>query len=215
MSPAPKKPEASGQIELVRLTKRTIVVPIEGITPFIAHRWPEKAREMMRVKQMSENPVKAKREAKNPEQEAHDSTYWLVPGEIPGAPAPAFKVALVDAARSFAGLTMVQAKTMFFVRGEGPEQLVRLLDAEWGMHEDLPRNANGNPDLRYRNYVFPWRANLEVTFKESLISSQSVLALVEEAGSMGIGDWRPSSPKSASGIYGQWVIDTSREVQVL
>lgn len=215
MSPVAKKPEASGQIDLVRLTKRTVVVPIEGITPYIPHKWSETSLEQMRAKQLFDNPVKTKREAKNPKQVAHESTYWVVPDEIPGAPATGFKVAMVEAARSFDGLTMVQSRTLFFVRGEGPGQLVRLEDTAWEMHEDLPRNANGNPDLRYRNYIFPWRAQLEVVFKESLISAQSVVALIEEAGSMGIGDWRPSSPKSSSGIYGQWVIDASREVQIL
>lgn len=214
MSAAKAAPQ-SGPIELVRLTKRTVVVPIEGVSPYLPHKWPEKARQLMRDAQMSENPVRAKRTAKQPEQEAHDSTYWIEPGKIPGAPATAFKVALVDAVRSFAGLTMVQSRTLFFVRGDGPEQLVRLHDAEWLLREDLPRNANGNPDLRYRHQIFPWRANLEVTFKEQIISAQSVIALVEEAGTMGIGDWRPSSPKSSSGIFGQWCIDIEREVQIL
>lgn len=212
MSPA-KKPEASGPIELVRLQQRTVLVPISGISPYIPHKWTEKAIQAMRDKQFSENPVKAKREAKNPQEEAFQSTYWIEPARIPGAPATGFKIAMVDAVRSFSGLTMVQAKTMFFVRGEGRRQLVRLHDAEWEMQEDLPRLANGNPDLRYRNYIFPWRAELEISFKQELISVESVIALVAEGGSMGVGDWRPSA--AAGGIYGQWEIDTNREVHLL
>ena len=209
---AAKASVQSGPIELVRLRQRTVLVPIVGISPYIPHKWAEKAIQKMRDKQFSENPVKAKLTAKNPEEEAFEATYWIEPARIPGAPATGFKIAMVDAVRSFSGLTMVQAKTMFFVRGEGRRQLVRLHDTEWEMQEDLPRLANGNPDLRYRNYIFPWRAELEISFKQELINAESIIALVAEGGSMGIGDWRPSA--AAGGIYGQWEIDVTREVQL-
>lgn len=206
-------PQPAAQIELVRLERQTVVVPIVGITPYIPHRFPEKARRQMREKQTSASRVKAAREPKDPAQEAFDSTYWIVPHQVLGAPAAGFALAMNGAVRSFDGITMVQAKTLFRVRGEGPEQLVRLLDTAWEMHEDTPRNANGQPDLRYRNYVFPWRAEVAIDFKSQLISAQSIIALLEEAGTGGIGDWRPSA--KAGGIFGQWELDDAREVQVL
>ncbi len=109
---------------------------------------------------------------------------------------------------------MVGIKTLVYLYGEGPEQLVPILDCEWQVREDTPRVSNGNPDLRYRNQIWPWRAELTIEFPPKRISLDSVLALVDEAGRNGVGDWRPSSPKSATGIYGQWVIDESRKVDV-
>jgi hypothetical protein len=202
-------------ITLVRLQRRMVRVPIVGRTPYLAHRWGEKALRLMREAQSGSGRVKKDREAKNAEQEAFDATWWLVPNEVPGAPAVAFKAAMVGAVRSFEGITMVGARTMLYVRGEGPEQLVPLLDAGWTMREVTPRLANGNPDLRYRNAIFPWRAELEIEFPVQRLSTESVLALVDEAGRGGIGDWRPSSPKSATGTFGQWALDESRPVEVL
>lgn len=216
MSPAVKKPEASGQIELVRLERSTIVVPLQGSSPYIPHRYTEKARKQMRDKQASSSRVKAQREPRDPEREAFEGTYWIVPGEQPGAPAAAFAQAMHSAVRSFDGITLVAAKSMFLVHGQGPEQLVPLLDAEWEMREDMVRVGSGMnkvADFRYRNYVYPWRADLKIDFKPQLISATSIIALVEEGGSLGIGDWRPG--KTAGGLYGQWALDLEREVQVL
>lgn len=215
MSPA-KKPEAAGQIELVRLERRTIVVPVVATSPYIPHCYTEKSKRQMRDKQASTSRVKVQREVRDPEREAFEGTYWIVPGEQPGAPAAAFAQAMHSAVRSFEGITLVAARSMFLVRGQGPAQLVPLLDAQWEMREDMVRvgaGLNKAADFRYRNYVYPWRADLYIDFKPQLISATSIIALVEEGGSLGIGDWRPG--KNAGGLYGQWGLDVEREVQML
>lgn len=203
------------QIVIARHERRVIRVPIVGRTPYIPNKWSEKSLRMMREAQSGQGRVKKAREAKRPEEDAFQATYWIVPNEIAGAPAVSFKAALIGAVRAFEGITMVAAKTMFHVYGEGPEQLVRLLDAEWQMREDTPRNATGVADLRYRNQIWPWRADVEIEFPPGRISAESVLALMDEAGRGGIGDWRPSAPKSLTGIYGQWTIDAEREVTIV
>lgn len=203
-----------GQIALVRLERTSIIVPIVGRTPYIPHKWGAKALGMMREAQSGAGRVKKTREAKNPERDAFETTYWLVPNELPGAPATSFKAAIIGATRSFEGITIVGAKTMIYVYGEGPEQLVPLLDAAWTMREDTPRNATGVADLRYRNQVWPWRAELRIEFPPQRLSADSVIALVDEAGRGGIGDWRPSAPKSMTGTFGQWEIDETRRIEV-
>jgi hypothetical protein len=62
-------------------------------------------------------------------------------------------------------------------------------------------------DLRYRNYFFPWKAVLNIRFISDAIDADSILALVDAGGRGGVGDWRPSSPKSATGTYGQYRVD--------
>jgi hypothetical protein len=204
--PAPAEaPAEAAVVRLKRLQDATITVDIQGLTPLIPHKWAEKSLEMMRQKQFG-NTVRPARVPKNPEEEAHAATYWLDDGR-PGMPAVAFKAAMVGACRNFEGLPMTQAKTLFFVEGEGVEQLVPV-EGPLSMREDTPRNANGTVDLRYRNAIFPWRASIRVRFLASRIDATSVIALLDAAGRGGVGDWRPAAPKSNTGSYGQWrVVD--------
>lgn len=206
-SEMPAKNETQSTIELQRLTDSVCIFPIVGITPVIPHKWSEKAINMMATKQ-AQTGVRTKREAKDPEQEAIDSCYWIDTddGRVAGMPATAFKAAMVSACRFFDGLSMVQAKLLFYVEGEGADQLVRIT-GDATMRTDTPRNATGVADLRYRYAFYPWSANIAVRFLPSVISEKSIVALLDAAGRGGVGDWRPSSPKSATGTFGQWRID--------
>jgi hypothetical protein len=130
-------------------------------------------------------------------------------------PAVAFKAAMCSAVRYFQGITMVAAKALFFVEGQGPEQLVPI-EGHLEMWEATPRNQGGVVDLRYRNRIFPWSATIAVRFLPALIDTQSVVALLDAAGRQGVGDWRPASPKSMTGTYGQWrVVDPEAREEVV
>jgi hypothetical protein len=205
--------DAGKAITLQRLRRQTIVVPIVGITPLIPQKWSEKALRMMREAQgIGGTKVRRKHDAKNPEEEANAATYWLEDGRA-GMPATGFKAAMVYACRFFDSrvFPMTKAKVALFVVGEGPEQLVPIV-GESTIREDTPRNANGVADLRYRRSFWPWRADLTITFVESELDASSVVALVDAAGMGGIGSWRPSAPKSATGTYGQWRVDEDVDV---
>lgn len=198
-------------IQLRRIEDLILSARIVGVTPVIPHRWSEKSLRMMRDKQMSATgTARARKEPKNPEEEARDSCYWLDVRADDGStvtkgamPATAFKAAMVGACRFYEGITMTQAKLLFYVEGEGPDQLVPI-DGSHEMREDTPRNASGVADLRYRTQFWPWSAELRIHFLPSMIGPDSVFALLDAAGKGGVGDWRPSSPKSATGTYGQF-----------
>lgn len=179
----------------------TVLIDVEGISPLIPHRWSEKAKRMMLEKQQGK-AARPRHDAKNPEQEAHDACYWLPDGR-PGMPATAFKAAMVSSVRFFRGLTMTVAKMAIFVEGEGPEVLVPI-DGVPTMREDTPRNATGVADLRYRTAFFPWTASLRIKVMSSMVDPGSVGNLVEAAGLAGVGDWRPSAPKSMTGTFGMF-----------
>lgn len=199
--------QVTQKVELQRIEPVRVEIPIVGKTPLIPHKWSEKAIRMMEQKQ-SQPGVRAKREAKDPQQEAHDSCYWLynkAGKEIPAMPATAFKAAMVGACRFFEGLTMTIAKQIFYVVGEGPDQLVPIT-GDMTMRQDTPRNSGGVADLRYRHQFDPWSAVLTIEFIPQIINGASVVALLDAAGRGGVGDWRPSSPKSATGTYGQWSV---------
>lgn len=193
-------------ITLRRLEQVTVTIPIQGITPLIPHKWSEKALGMMRTKQ-SGDTARPKHEPKVPVDEAEACTYRLPDGR-PGMPATAFKAAIVGACRLFDGITLVQAKQAFFVTGEGPDQLVAI-EGPAILREDTPRNANGGADLRYRYAYWPWSALLTVTYLPTVVDLNSVVNLVDAAGTGGVGDWRPSAPKSHTGTFGRFLVPDS------
>lgn len=202
--PQPSKASSKGPITLHRLEDNEISIPIVGVSPLIPHRWSEKAKAMMLDKQQAEGKsVRAKKAPKDPEKEAHEATYWLDDG-TPGVPATAFKSALVDGCRFFDAVTMTDIRRMVYVAGTqnvNNETLVPIF-GELTLTEDTPRNATGVADLRYRNYIWPWRTIVTVRFPSSVISAESILALLDAGGRSGVGDWRPSSPKSNTGTFG-------------
>ena len=97
-------------------------------------------------------------------------------------------------------------KQTVLVIGEGPDQLVPIEFGEVTMREDTPRNASGVADLRYRAQFWPWSATLRVRTIEGQFDHESVLSLVDAAGIGGVGEWRPTSPKSATGTYGTFEV---------
>lgn len=189
-------------IQLKRLERAVLEIPIEGITPLISHAWSAKAKRMMLEAQTTR--TRAKREVRNP-QEDYESAFYRFPDGRPGMPATAFKASICDGARFFDGITIVSLKTSVFVKGEGSDQLVEI-KGEYRMREDTARNATGVADLRYRPEFWPWSTTLSVEYLPTMLTEESVLALVDAAGRNGVGDWRPSSPKSKSGTFGQFQV---------
>lgn len=200
----------TGTIRLERLTEAEITIPVEGVTPIIPHKWSEKAKRMMRAKQSGQT-VRQKREPKDPQEDAMAACYWLDDAStIPGIPATAFKGAMVDACRFFEAPTMMMAKRMIFVVGEGVDQLIRL-DGKSELREDIPRNETGVVDLRYRYQFYPWSAQVTIRFPQKLITPESIATLLDAAGRNGVGDWRPGAPKSNTGTFGQFRVAVSDE----
>jgi hypothetical protein len=204
--PAPKivAPAAKNVITLTRLVASEVQVVIKGVTPIIPHRWSEKAKRSMPGHVLNQGP-KQKKGAREPAIEAEAATYRLGDGSL-GMPAVAFKAAMVAACRFFDAPSMVEARLIFWVKGEGAEygdQLVRIQGTPV-LREDVARNSNGSSDLRYRNMITEWSATLTIGFLESSITRESIVALVDAGGRCGVGDWRPDSKKSHTGTFGCW-----------
>ena len=197
-----------GVIILRPLSDDVLHVPIVGLSPVIPHRWSEKSKAMMPGHPDAQQ-VKVKKGVRKPEEEADSCLYRLPDGRL-GMPATAFKAAIIGACRFFDKPSMVEAKQLIFVVGEGPEQLVPI-EGEPVLREDTPRNSNGSADLRYRYALRNWKATLVIRFIASSISASSVVTLVDAAGRGGVGDWRPSSPKSSTGTFGTWRVPADEE----
>ena len=193
-------------ITLHRIERETINVRLTGTAPLIVHRFDEKAKQMMLDAQQTK--TRAKKEAKDPVALFEASKYILADGRD-GFPAVAFKAATVGACRLFDGISMVTAKQMIRVIGYGPDQLVPLiLEGPPIMREDTVRVGMGTADLRYRAQYTEWSVDLQIQYVPSQISLDSICSLVDAGGIGGVGEWRPSSPKGATGSYGTWAVLT-------
>ncbi len=194
--------QAPVEVHIERLQRQTIHVPIEGITPLIVHAWDPKMRAALPGGENSSKKGRKKMEHPTAE-EAYEASRYRCPDGTDGFPGAGFKAAIVDSYYLFDGLVKKQLKTLIFVGGVGPEQLVPIV-GEPQMREDVVRIGMGTANLRHRAMYPEWSAVLPITFLPSQISHQSVLALVDAAGLGGIGEWRPSAPKSTTGTYGQF-----------
>lgn len=186
-------------------------VPVTGQTPLITHNWSEKAKQQMRDKQGGK--ARTKKEPKEPKEEFEAARYLLDDGRD-GFPAAGFKAAIVSGARLMEGITLTMLKQAIYVIGEGGDQLIPIEAGEPEMREDTPRIAQGTTDLRYRPQYWPWSAVLPIRFVETAISLDAIVTLVKAGGMSGVGEWRPSAPKSLTGSYGTFVLDDSREIKV-
>lgn len=203
------KDAQSSIITLSRLQDATIEIPVIGLTSIIMHRISAKVKRMMpgHPDKESIKTVKAKRD---PVAEAEGAAYrWKKRAAFP---AVAFKAATVGACRFFEGTTLVEAKQLLFIEGEGPEQLVPIVGKE-ELKEDMVKLDRAGADLRYRYYIHNWTAVLRVRYVPARITRDSVITLVDAGGRGGVGDWRPSSPKSLTGSYGTYRVDTTKEVK--
>lgn len=208
MAAVKKQAVQAGPIELKRIELETIVVPIVGTSELIVHNWSEKSKRQMLEKQMKPG-TRAKKEPKVPEED-YEATKYKTPEGKDAMVTTAFKRAMVDALRYFDGVSMVLGKTAFFVEGEFVE-----LEGESRMREDMVRNETGVADIRYRAGYPEWRTKLTITYAKTILTKESVISLVEAAGqTQGVGDWRPSSKKT-TGPFGRFMVDTSREVEVI
>lgn len=195
----------SSVIQLQPLKLETVEIPIIGETELIIHAWSEKAKRQMLEKQM--NPgARAKKEPKDPVAD-YESSFYRLPDGTPGIPSRSFKGAIVGACRLFDGLPMTQAKIAIRVTGEGPELLLPI-EGDPYMREDMVRLETGVADIRYRPGFPEWRTRLPITFNASLLTLSSLVHLVDAAGQGGVGEWRPSAPKSATGSFGTFRVET-------
>lgn len=189
-------------LNIVKIDRHTVEVPIRGTAPLIVHRFDEKAKQMMLDKQQLKSTSK-KKEAKDPV-ECYELSMYRLPDGGHGFPAVGFKAAMVDSARLFNGVKMTELRAALRVVGEGPDQLVRISSPTPRMREDTVRVGMGTADLRYRAEYYPWEAMLTIDYIPSILSMESVWSIVDAAGIGGIGEWRPSRAKT--GIFGTFEV---------
>lgn len=200
-------------IQINRVARETIHVPIIGTAPLIVSRFSEKAKRKMLDTQQGRRALKEKRD---PQADYEASLYRL--GEGYGFPAVGFKKASIGGARYYGkDVTMTELRQYLFFIGEMSDteaQMLVRIEGEPKLREDYVRlaGAGRKADLRYRGEFTEWSAELEIIFVKSCISRESVLSLVEAGGmGVGVGEWRPER----NGEFGTYMIDEKRKIEVI
>ena len=178
-------PHAEMGIVLPQFDTRTIRIRLEGTSPLITHAWSEKAKKMMRDKQMGK--ATAGKETKDPEKEVEGAMYHTPDGK-PGVPAISFKNAAVTACTSLGkAITKVAARQAFHVLGD-----IIAIEGDYYPREDMVRVGMGTADIRYRPCWDKWAVEIDVRFNARVISAEQVVNLFNVAGfAVGICEWRP------------------------
>lgn len=187
-------------------TRALLGLEIGFETPVIQNCFAQKTLEDMLRKHMGLTVV---REKKVPRECIERAKVKNTEGVI-CVPSTAFKKGMITARTLVKGISKTQLQTQIFVKGNAIP-----LNYEEQVHRmDLVRTAgiNRQPDIRFRPEYRGCSARLVIEYPPGDFKVQSIVDLLNRAGSVGVGEWRPEK----NGIYGRYYvkrhIDTQAEI---
>lgn len=214
-SKPPAAPAEDAPIIIPTPGHKVIRVGISAAAPLLVHNWDEKAKEMIRRKQFGQ--ARLPKASKEPTADYEASLYRDAKNHDQyGVPVGAFKASMVDAGALIEPKMVKRLKVAFHILADGTDATSGMpivhITGQPEMSEAFPRISMGTVDLRYRGIFHTWTALLTIRYMTLLITGEQVVNLVSLAGqTMGICEWRPSSPRSRTGTYGLWQVDESEE----
>ena len=199
--------------DLQPIKRRLVTVRIIGLSPLIQHKWPEKAKQMMRDKQQAGKKTKT-RELRDPKEEGKNAGYYTEDGK-PGLLAVAVKSAVISAAHTDLGFAKTLIRKALFIYPMGRDVVIPLETpsgkgkVKQVIEEDMVRVGQGSADMRYRPYYYEWAATTKWEIDTDLLQVSDLLTLLDRAGfGVGIHEWRPEN----GGDFGRFKIDESHKV---
>lgn len=180
---------------------QTGIFEIIGDSPYVQHKFSEKARKEILDKQVAgtQSQSRKKRTPRDLDAEYKASMHVSEEGWV-GIPAPAFRNAMIGACR-LVNFKMVHAKLSVFVIADGIDAedgtpLVRI-NGDVEKHEGFVRIAMGGTSVVQRPMWRKWSASLKITWDGDQFSLPDISNLLQRAGQqVGIGEGRNSSPNS-------------------
>ena len=199
----------SAPLKIQKVQQSEVSLTIRGTSPLITHSWSKKALEMLRMTAAERRKLAKK--ARNPEEDAMGSAYYMSDGKTFAIPLTAIKSALIGAAHKDLGLPKTEVMKALFIPQEDASGNIPLqLEGEPVIREDIVRVGVNQTDIRYRCEFFPWSARIKLIVDTTVLNDQDVVNLVNRAGfSVGICEWRPSN----GGEYGRFEVDPSEAVE--
>lgn len=209
-----KKGPGGERMEVPAPNFETRAFKIQGVSPYVQHKFSAKTREKMRATQ--EAGAKAKtRKAKEPKdfKECYENAKHVSADGWCGIPAPAFRNAMISACRA-AGIVMTRTKLCVFIEPDGFDRedgtpLVKITKGEPAYHEASVRNESGVTDIRARPMWHEgWEATVRVRFDADMMAPEDVANLLLRAGlQVGVGEGRPDSRKSCGMGWGLFTLN--------
>ena len=173
-------PTTPAPTKLLSLDLKTILVNLEGTTPFICHNWDKKNIDKMQAKQAG--TASKGREKRDPAQD-YEGAFYRLPDGRPGMKLIAFKNAAVTAVTSLG---------KEFTNGGELTPISYPEDTPPYMRTDTVTVGMGSTDLRYRPEFLRWGVTLAIQFNARVITQDQLVNLINLGGfSVGVGEWRP------------------------
>lgn len=182
-----------------------VALEVQGTASLIQNCFSQKSVEQMLRKHMG---ISVQREAKKPREVLEAATIRNVKGKV-SIPPTAFKKAMLTAAVQVKGLKKTQLRTLLFVEGMS----IPITYGEMVPRMDIVRTSGmaRTPDVRFRPEFTNWKARLVIRFGD-VINATTVVDLLQRAGQVGVGEWRPEK----DGTFGTFEvirsIDKPKEV---
>jgi len=167
-----------------RANVMTVYLEIAGRAPLIQNNFSQKALEQMLRKHMG---LSVQREKKVPREVIEQAMIRNTDGRI-CEPPTAPKKAILTAAGSIKGVKPWQLRTQLFVEGNS----IPITYEKMVPRMDMVRTSGmaRAPDVRFRPSFDGWKARLGIQYADT-VAVQSVVDLLDRAGNVGIGEWRP------------------------
>jgi hypothetical protein len=183
-----------------------VAVEIKGTAPLIQNKFNQKAVEEMLRKHMG---LSVQKEKKVPAECVERATVMNADGKV-CMPPTAFKKAMLTASTAIKSLKKTQLRTSVFVVGSSiPLEYSRMIP-----RMDMVRCSGIGrvPDVRFRPSFEDWSARMIIEFSETL-PPQTVVDLLNRAGAVGVGEWRPEKDGSFGTFYISRNITETKEIK--
>lgn len=197
--------ESAGSLIIEQPTILSVGIEISGTADLIQNRFSQKSVEQMLKAHMG---ISVQRERKKPREVLEDATIYNMDHKV-AMPPTAFKLAMIAAATQIKGLKKTQLRTALFVVGNS----IPITYEQTTPRMDITRTSGigRTPDVRFRPSFQGWKARIVIQFADTL-TVQTVVDLLNRAGQVGVGEWRPEK----NGTFGTFRvsrhIDTPQEI---
>lgn len=188
-------------LQLKPIKTRFMKVKVESIpgSTFISHKLDASVVDSFTKRETGEVNKKVLRDF----DKEYKQCFYLTQDGKYGIPTGAFMASILD---SCIALDIPKTKIKRAMRIIG--DIVELKYKKLNRRIDNPRRSgrNSTPDVRHRPEFVDWNVELMIQYDEDQISPEQIVNLINSAGfTSGVGDWRPSSPKSC-GVHGMYQV---------
>ena len=176
----------------------SVCLEIEGTAPLLQNKFSQKVIDEMLRKHMG---LSVQKEKKIPAECIDRAIIKNSEGKV-CIPPTAIKKAMLSASTSIKGLKKTNIRASLFIEGGS----IPISYSQMVPQMDMVRTSGigRTPDIRFRPKFEDWKAQLIILFPETM-PVQTVVDLLNRAGNVGVGEWRPEK----DGNYGTFAVSRS------